>query len=91
MLVPALTLAVLGLLIGLAPRTRSSIIQTAGRFQDTNAYAADVLENRSALALHFPVPAKSAGFDGILAAALAIVIALLDLFSRRARPTPLLV
>ena len=85
MLVPALTLAILGLLIGLTPRIRSAAVQAAGRFQDTNAYAADVLENRSAPALHFPVPAKSAGFDGILAAALAIMIALLESFSHRAR------
>jgi multicomponent Na+:H+ antiporter subunit D len=86
MVVPAALLLAAALALGLAPRVGTATKIAAHRFQDTEGYAAAVLDRRP---MAVPAPPSGGGWDGrgvligVLTAAAAVGVAFLGLFRRR--------
>jgi multicomponent Na+:H+ antiporter subunit D len=86
MVVPAAVLLVAALALGLAPRVGTATETAAHRFQDTEGYAAAVLDGKP---MALPPQPSGGGWDGrgvligVLTAAAAVGVALLGLFRRR--------
>jgi multicomponent Na+:H+ antiporter subunit D len=85
MFIPAAVLVIAGLLLGFVPNLESSAILAAARFENTNAYAAHVLDSRPMPSApgtpHIPVEILT----GCLTILAALALAAIHLFSPRAR------
>lgn len=85
MFIPAAVLVATGLLVGLTPNLKVAASQAAAQFENTNAYAARVLDAQPASAPTPSRPAPSGKFTGLLTVFAATTIAAVHLFSNRAR------
>jgi multicomponent Na+:H+ antiporter subunit D len=80
-----MVLVIAGLGLGSMPGLAAAIAHAAARFQDAPAYANRVLNGVSIPALAMPAANISAHVLSLSALAIAVLIALIDLFSDRTR------
>lgn len=85
MLAPPVVLVIAGLGLGSIPGLTTAVAHASARFVDTTGYASRVLNGVAIPAITAPVPNVSAHVLSLSAVVIAILIALIDLFSDRTR------
>lgn len=85
MFLPSAVLVSAGLLLGLIPALRSAAITAAGNFENTNGYAARVLEGEPLAAPRAPARIPPRTSTGLFTAIGALALAAAHLFSPRLR------
>lgn len=83
MLVPSLALLVLATLIETVPHLDIHALTAATHFHDTVSYAAAVLDGRRVIAIETPDRPSTDQMTGVLSAAIALALALFELFRDR--------
>jgi multicomponent Na+:H+ antiporter subunit D len=85
MFMPPVVLVIAGFGLASIPQLLGGVFHAAARFENTTAYAARVLNGVPSPAITAPVPHVSVHLLSLAALVIAVVIALIDLFSDRAR------
>jgi multicomponent Na+:H+ antiporter subunit D len=83
MFLPAAALLIMGLLLGLVPGLKSATVKACSRFENSNAYAAHVLDSQPMPQLGRAESAPSHPFERLIPVLAAMAIAAMALFAPR--------
>jgi multicomponent Na+:H+ antiporter subunit D len=83
MFVPGAVLLIMGLLVGLVPGLKSATVKACEQFENSNAYAAHVLDSQPMPQLRRAEPMPSHPFERLIPVLAAMAIAAMALFAPR--------